>query len=51
MEIYKQITKDIDVVSIASFQELKFNFWKDDNKEYLESEKYQKDIEIQQRIR
>lgn len=38
MEIYKQITKDIDVVSIASFQELKFNFWKDDNKEYLESE-------------
>ena len=38
MEIYKQVTRDTDVVSIASFQELNFNFWKDDNKKCIERE-------------
>ena len=38
MEIYKQVTRDTDVVSISSFQELNFNFWKDDNKKDLERE-------------
>ena len=38
MIIYKQIIKDTDLVNIASFNELRFNFWKDDNKKYLEKE-------------
>lgn len=36
MEIYKQVTKDTDVVNIASFQNLNFEFWKDENKKELE---------------
>ncbi|HJF35729.1 MAG TPA: hypothetical protein K8U79_06830 [Clostridium perfringens] len=32
MEIRKQVTKDIDIVNIASFQNLNFEFWKDENK-------------------
>lgn len=38
MEIYKQVTKDIDVVNIASFQNLNFEFWKDENKKNLDRE-------------
>ena len=38
MIIYKQIIKDTDLVNIASFNELRFNFWKDDNKKYLDGE-------------
>ena len=38
MEIYKQITKDTDVVNIASFQNLNFEFWKDENKKDLDRE-------------
>ena len=38
MEIYKQITKDTDVVNIASFQNLNFEFWKDENKKDLDIE-------------
>ena len=38
MEIYKQVTKDIDVVNIASFQNLNFEFWKDENKKDLDRE-------------
>ena len=46
MEIKKQVTKDIDVVNIATFQELNFSFWKDDNKKELE-----KEIEADTRIK
>lgn len=35
MEIYKRVTKDTDVVNIASFQNLNFEFWKDENKKNL----------------
>lgn len=35
METYKQVTKDTDVVNIASFQNLNFEFWKDENKKNL----------------
>ena len=38
MEIYKQVTKDADVVNIASFQNLNFEFWKDENKKGLDRE-------------
>lgn len=38
MEIYKQVTKDTDVVNIASFQNLNFEFWKDENKKDLDRE-------------
>ena len=38
MEIYKQVTKDTDVVNIASFQYLNFEFWKDENKKDLDIE-------------
>ena len=38
MEIYKQVTKDIDVVNIASLQSLNFEFWKDENKKNLDRE-------------
>lgn len=38
MEIYKQVTKDTDVVNIASFQNLNFEFWKDENKKNLDKE-------------
>ena len=38
MIIYKQVIEDIDLVNIASFNELRFNFWKDDNKKYLDGE-------------
>ena len=38
MEIYKQVTKDTDVVNIASFQNLNFEFWKDENKKGLDRE-------------
>lgn len=38
MEIYKQVTKDTDVVSIANLQELNFEFWKDENKKNLDKE-------------
>lgn len=38
MEIYKQVTKDTDVVNIASFQNLNFEFWKDENKKDLDIE-------------
>ena len=38
MEIYKQVTKDADVVNIASFQNLNFEFWKDENKKDLDRE-------------
>ena len=46
MEIKKQVTKDIDIVNIATFQELNFSFWKDDNKKELE-----KEIEADTRIK
>ena len=39
MEIYKQVTKDTDVVNIASFQNLNFEFWKDENKKDLDRER------------
>ena len=38
MEIYKQVTKDTDVVNIATFQNLNFEFWKDENKKDLDRE-------------
>ncbi len=38
MEIRKQVTKDIDIVNIASFQNLNFEFWKDENKKDLDRE-------------
>lgn len=38
MEKYKQVTKDIDVVNIASLQSLNFEFWKDENKKNLDRE-------------
>ena len=38
MKIYKQSIQDTDLVSIASFKELKFDFWKGDNKNYLDKE-------------
>lgn len=38
MEIYKQAINDTDLISIASFKELRFEFWKDDNKDVLEKE-------------
>ena len=38
MEIYKQVINDTDLVSLASFDELRFEFWKDDNKDTLEKE-------------
>ena len=38
MIIYNQAIEDTDLVNIASFNELRFNFWKDDNKKYLEKE-------------
>ena len=38
MEIYKQVTKDTDVVNIATFQNLNFEFWKDENKKDLDIE-------------
>ena len=38
MKIYKQSIQDTDLVSIASFKELRFDFWKGDNKKYLEKE-------------
>lgn len=38
METYKQVTKDTDVVNIASFQNLNFEFWKDENKKNLDRE-------------
>ena len=38
MEIYKQVTKDTDIVNIASFQNLNFEFWKDENKKDLDIE-------------
>ena len=38
MIICKQVIEDIDLVNIASFNELRFNFWKDDNKKYLDGE-------------
>lgn len=38
MKIYKQSIQDTDLVSIASFKELRFDFWKGDNKKYLDEE-------------
>lgn len=38
MEIYKQVTKDTDVVNIATFQNLNFELWKDENKKDLDRE-------------
>ena len=38
MEIYKQVTKDTDVVNIASLENLNFEFWKDENKKDLDRE-------------
>lgn len=38
MEKYKQVIKDTDLVSIASLNELRLEFWKDTNKEKLEKE-------------
>ena len=38
MEIYKQITKDTDVVNIAILENLNFEFWKDENKKDLDRE-------------
>ena len=38
MKIYKQSIQDTDLVSIASFKELRFDFWKGDNKKYLDKE-------------
>lgn len=38
MEIRKQVTKDMDIVNIASFQNLNFEFWKDENKKDLDNE-------------
>lgn len=38
MEIYKQAINDADLISITSFKELRFEFWKDDNKDVLEKE-------------
>lgn len=38
MKIYKQSIQDTDLVSIASFKELRFDFYKGDNKKYLEKE-------------
>ena len=38
MEVRKQVTKDTDVVNIASFQNLNFEFWKDENKKDLDRE-------------
>lgn len=37
-EIRKQVAKDEAVVNVATFQELRFNFWKNDNKKELERE-------------
>ena len=38
MEIYKQVTKDTDVVNIATLENLNFEFWKDENKKDLDRE-------------
>ena len=38
MEVRKQVTKDTYVVNIASFQNLNFEFWKDENKKDLDRE-------------
>ena len=38
MKIYKQSIQDTDLVSIASFKELRFDFYKGDNKKYLDEE-------------
>ena len=38
MEIYKQVTKDTDVVNIATLENLNFEFWKDENKKDLDIE-------------
>lgn len=38
MEIRKQVTKDMDIANIASFQNLNFEFLKDENKKYLDRE-------------
>lgn len=45
MEIYKQVTKDKDIVNISTLSNLKFEFWKDDNKKELEKE-IQADINL-----
>ena len=38
MEIYKQVTKDTDIVNIATLENLNFEFWKDENKKDLDNE-------------
>ena len=38
MIIYNQAIEDTDLVNIASFNELRFDFYKGDNKKYLEKE-------------
>ena len=38
MEIRKQVTKDMDIVNIASFQNLNVEFCKDENKKDLDRE-------------
>ena len=38
MEIYKQVTKDTDIVNIATLENLNFEFWKDENKKDLDRE-------------
>ena len=38
MEVRKQVTKDTDVVNIATLENLNFEFWKDENKKDLDIE-------------
>ena len=38
MEIRKQVTKDTDIVNIATLENLNFEFWKDENKKDLDNE-------------
>ena len=38
MEVRKQVTKDVDIVNIATLENLNFEFWKYENKKDLDRE-------------
>lgn len=38
MEVKKQVINDTEVVNISTLENLNFEFWKDENKKYLDRE-------------